>query len=72
MSLIAGMLREEAVDALTQTILDVVARLSPTTRLRLLAFMHLIDQPDAILADLNVDRDGYLSLTLSHPSNVGD
>ncbi|MGO4707138.1 hypothetical protein AB4072_15340 [Microvirga sp. 2MCAF38] len=65
---IGAPLREELVDALADTVLDVVARLSPVTRLRLLAFMHLFEKPETIRADLSIDASGTVRLTLAqHP-----
>jgi hypothetical protein len=58
-------LREEIVDALSDTMSDVVARLSPAARLRLVAFLHLLDRPEATLANLEVDPSGEVRLTLA-------
>src|SRR4051794_34978888 len=66
MPAIAMALREEIVDALTETITDVIARLSPAARLRLVAFLHLLDRPEAALADLDVDQSGIVRLTLAN------
>jgi hypothetical protein len=58
-------LREEIVDALSDTMGDVVARLSPAARLRLVAFLHLLDRPEATFANLEVDPSGEVRLTLA-------
>jgi hypothetical protein len=65
LSQIALDLREEIVDALADTVTDVIGRLSPDARLRLIAFLHLIEHPETVLADLEVDVSGLLRLTLS-------
>lgn len=65
MSQLAQGLREDIVDALTDTVSDVIARLSPGARLRLVSFFHLLERPEAVLADLEVDPAGWLRLTLS-------
>jgi hypothetical protein len=65
LSQIAIDLREEIVDALADTVTEVIGRLSPAARLRLVAFLHLIEHPETVLADLNMDASGLLRLTLS-------
>jgi hypothetical protein len=44
---------------------EVLAKFSPSTRLRLVAFLHLIEHPESVLADLEVDPSGLLRLTLA-------
>jgi hypothetical protein len=70
-SSLALTMREELVDALTDTVTDVIARLSPVARLRLLAFMHLIDQPETVQAELEVEPSGLMRLRLVHSDAVG-
>jgi hypothetical protein len=62
---IALHLREEVVEALAETVTEVLAKFSPSTRLRLVAFLHLIEHPESVLADLEVDPSGLLRLTLA-------
>jgi hypothetical protein len=62
---IAHALREQIVEALSDTMRDVVARLSPAARLRLLAFLHLLDRPEAALANLEIEPSGAVRLTLA-------
>jgi hypothetical protein len=62
---IASSLREEIVDALADTFADFMAQMSPAARLRMVAFLHLVEQPGAVLADLDVDSAGLIRLTLS-------
>jgi hypothetical protein len=66
MPAIAIALRDEIVDALTATTTDVIARLSPVARLRLVAFLHLLDRPETALADLEIDPSGAVRLTLAN------
>lgn len=62
-------LREDLVDALAETVVDVVARLQPVTRLRLLAFMHLFENPETIRAVLDIEATGAVRLTLAQRSD---
>jgi hypothetical protein len=67
---LAVALREEIVDALSDTMNQVVARLPPAARLRLVAFLHLLDRPEATLANLEVDPAGGVRLTLAIPNQA--
>jgi hypothetical protein len=62
---IALCLKEEVIEAMNDTVADVVARLSPVARLRLLAFLHLLEHPEAVVAQLEVGPSGLLRLTLA-------
>ena len=66
MPAIAMALRDEIVDALTATATDVIARLSPAARVRLVAFLHLLDRPETALANLEIDPSGTMRLTLAN------
>jgi len=55
-------------DCLSETLIGVLDQLSPIARLRLLAFMHLIERPEALKASLEVTPSGSLSLTLDAPA----
>lgn len=63
-------LREEILDALADTVMGVIGKLSPAARLRVIAFLHLIEHPEAVLADLEVDATGLMRLTLSKPGST--
>jgi hypothetical protein len=64
----ARTLEEGLIDAMAAAVTDVVGRLSPATRLRLLAFMHLFEDPETIRADLTFSPSGSLRLTLARDS----
>ncbi len=61
---LASFVQEEMVESLSKTLTGLIDRLPPVTRLRLLAFMHLIDDPGALKASLELKPSGYLRLTL--------
>ncbi|GEO16098.1 hypothetical protein MAE02_37940 [Microvirga aerophila] len=61
----ASFIQEEITDLLAQTVANILPNLPPITRLRLLAFMHLLEDPALMKADLNVEPSGYLRLTLA-------
>jgi hypothetical protein len=63
-SFVAQWLRDELIGTLMNTLADGVAMLSPAARLRLLAFLHLADRPDAITADFELDPSGPPRLVL--------
>jgi hypothetical protein len=60
----ASFVQEEMVDCLAKALTSVVGQLTPVARLRLLAFMHLIEDPEALKASLEIEPSGYLRLTL--------
>jgi len=62
---IASFVQEELSDALAQTVAHLIPRLAPITRLRLLAFMHLLEHPETMKADLDIESSGTLRLTLA-------
>ncbi|QFU17397.1 hypothetical protein [Microvirga thermotolerans] len=64
-------LREELMLALGDDILRAIAELPPISRLRILAFLHLLERPDALRARLDVDASGELRLTLSTARRAG-
>jgi hypothetical protein len=49
---------------MTKTIADTLGRLPPMVQLRLLAFLHLVDSPDALKAALDVQPSCSVRLTL--------
>jgi hypothetical protein len=58
---------EEAMECLSRTMTHVLERMPPLARLRLLAFMHLVEDPGALDASLGLTPSGRLSLTLESP-----
>ena len=58
---------EEAMDCLSRTMTHVLERMPPLARLRLLAFMHLVEDPEVLNASLGLTPSGSLSLTLESP-----
>jgi hypothetical protein len=61
---VGAFVQEEITDLLAQTVAHVLPHLPSITRLRLLAFMHLLDDPTMMKADLDIEPSGYLRLTL--------
>lgn len=57
-------LQEEMALALSDTMMDSIARLPQVTRLRLLAFLHFVEEPKNLLAELDFAASGDLRLTL--------
>jgi hypothetical protein len=51
--------------ALSDSILRVIAGLGPVSRLRILAFLHLLERPDSLRTRLEVSPTGDVRLTLS-------
>lgn len=51
--------------AVGDSILQVIAGLSPISRLRILAFLHLLERPEALRTWLEVGPSGDLRLTLA-------
>ena len=63
-------LQEEMALTLTDNVVDAVTRLPSVTRLRLLAFLHLVERPQTMHAELDFEPSGQLRLTLlanQHP-----
>jgi hypothetical protein len=56
--------QEEMIENLTQAMAQFLAQWPPVTRLRLLAFMHLVEQPETMKALLEITPSGSLRLTL--------
>jgi hypothetical protein len=56
--------QEEMIENLTQAMAQFFAQWPPVTRLRLLAFMHLVEQPETMKALLEITPSGSLRLTL--------
>ena len=56
--------QEEAVECLSRALTHVLERMTPLARLRMIAFLHLIEDPEALNASLRLTPSGRLSLTL--------
>jgi hypothetical protein len=67
------LVQEEMMRAIGDNILQIIAGLSPISRLRVLAFLHLLERPEALRTWLEVDPSGDLRLTLAtaNPSPQG-
>jgi hypothetical protein len=61
---VASFAQEEAVECLSRTLIHVFEQMSPLARLRLIAFLHLIEDPEGLNASLRLTPSGRLSLTL--------
>ena len=56
----------ELAEAITDAIADAVMRLPPLVQSRLLAFIHLMEEPGTTLAELEVAPSGVMRLALTH------
>jgi hypothetical protein len=61
---VATFVQEEMTDGATRTLEACLSCLPPIVRLRLLAFMHLIEDPTALKAALEITPSGSMRLTL--------
>jgi hypothetical protein len=61
--------QEEMIDNLTQAMTQCLAQWPPVARLRLLAFMHLVEQPETMKVLLEITPSGSLRLTLDTEVN---
>lgn len=61
---LASFIQEEMIDCLSKALTGVLAQLTPVARLRLLAFIHLVEDPKAMRASLELEPSGSLRLTL--------
>jgi len=62
---LTSFLYEEMAETLVASLGRIVPLLSPATRLKLLAFVQLLDRPEAVTADFAVRSSGALRLTLA-------
>jgi hypothetical protein len=62
--LVASFVQEEMSDGATQTLAVCLSHLPPIVRLRLLAFMHLVEDPTAMKATLEITPSGSMRLIL--------
>lgn len=60
----ASFIRDEAISRLSQTLVQIVDQFPPTVRLRMLAFVHLIENAETLKASLEVEPAGHLRLIL--------
>jgi hypothetical protein len=56
--------QEELIEHATRNMAQCLAHFPPIARLRLLAFMHLVEYPDTMRASLEVTPSGSMRLTL--------
>lgn len=61
---VTSFVQEEMADGATQTLTACLSQLPPIVRLRLLAFMHLVEDPGAMKAALEISPSGSMRLTL--------
>jgi hypothetical protein len=61
---LTSFLQEEMALALSDRMMDSIALLPSVTRLRLLAFLHFIEEPKSLSAELDFAASGDLRLTL--------
>ena len=61
---VTSFVQEEIIENSTQAMAQFLAQWPPVTRLRLLAFMHLVEQPETMKALLEITPSGSLRLTL--------
>ena len=61
---LASFVQEEMIDRASQSLAQCLAQLPPIVRLRLLAFMHLVEFPDTMKAALEITPSGSMRLIL--------
>jgi hypothetical protein len=61
---LASFVQEELADGISKNLGQLLTLLPSVARLRLLAFLHLVEQPDTMRATLEVQPSGLLRLTL--------
>ena len=61
---IATFVQEEMIENLSGSLAQLLETLPPVARLRLLAFMHLVENPDTMRAVLDIAPSGSMRLTL--------
>jgi hypothetical protein len=61
---VASFVREEMVDGASRTLAACLSYMPPIVRLRLAAFMHLVADPTAMKAALEITPSGSMRLTL--------
>jgi hypothetical protein len=61
---LSHLVQEEMMNRASQNLVHCLAQFPPIVRLRLLAFMHLVEYPDTLRASLEVTPSGSMRLTL--------
>jgi len=61
---LASFIQEEMIDGVRENLSQLLDLLPPVARLRLLAFLHLVEQPNTMRATLEIQPSGFLRLTL--------
>ncbi|MGO4386559.1 hypothetical protein AB4Y85_03395 [Microvirga sp. 2YAF29] len=61
---LASFVQEEMIENLSESLAQLLGTLPPLARLRLLAFMHLVENPDTMKATLEIEPSGIMRLTL--------
>jgi hypothetical protein len=61
---VASFVQEEMIEVATRTIAICLSHVPPIVRLRLLAFMHLVEHPATMRASLEISPSGSMRLTL--------
>ena len=61
---VTTLVQEEMADGVARTLAACLSRLPPVVRLRLLAFVHLVEDPAAMKAALEITPSGSMRLTL--------
>jgi hypothetical protein len=61
---LASFVQEEMIENLSESLSQLLGTLPSIARLRLLAFMHLVENPDTMRATLDIEPSGSLRLTL--------
>jgi hypothetical protein len=61
---LSHLVQEEMMNRASQNLAHCLAQFTPIVRLRLLAFMHLVEYPDTMRASLEVTPSGSMRLTL--------
>lgn len=61
---LASFVDEELLEGISENLIQLLDLLPPVARLRLLAFLHLVEQPGTMKATLEVQASGSLRLTL--------
>jgi hypothetical protein len=61
---LSTLVQEDMIDRASQNFVHCLAQFPPIVRLRLLAFMHLVEYPDTLKASLEITPSGSMRLTL--------
>ncbi|WP_262269786.1 MULTISPECIES: hypothetical protein [Microvirga] len=61
---LSSFIQEEMIDRASQNLAHLLGQFPPIVRLRLLAFMHLVEYPDTMRASLEIAPSGTMRLIL--------